>query len=107
MPKRADIEKVLLIGSGPIVIGQAAEFDFSGSQACTSLREEGVKVALVNSNPATIMTDPNMADAVYIEPLKPDIVAAIVKKSSLTGSSQVLEAKRASILRPSWQRWAF
>ncbi len=80
MPKRADIEKVLLIGSGPIVIGQAAEFDFSGSQACTSLREEGVKVALVNSNPATIMTDPNMADAVYIEPLKPDIVAAIVKK---------------------------
>ena len=63
MPKRADIGKVLLIGSGPIVIGQAAEFDFSGSQACTSLREEGVSVALVNSNPATIMTDPNMADA--------------------------------------------
>src|SRR5450756_3122735 len=79
MPKRADIEKVLLIGSGPIVIGQAAEFDFSGSQACTSLREEGIKVALVNSNPATIMTDPNMADAVYIEPLKPDIIAAIIK----------------------------
>ncbi|MGZ5502628.1 MAG: carbamoyl-phosphate synthase large subunit, partial [Halobacteriota archaeon] len=85
MPKRADIEKVLLIGSGPIVIGQAAEFDFSGSQACTSLREEGVKVALVNSNPATIMTDPNMADAVYIEPLKPDIVAAIVKKEQPDG----------------------
>jgi len=79
MPKRADIEKVLLIGSGPIVIGQAAEFDFSGSQACTSLREEGVKVALVNSNPATIMTDPNMAEAVYIEPLKPDIVAAVIE----------------------------
>ncbi len=85
MPKREDIEKVLLIGSGPIVIGQAAEFDFSGSQACTSLREEGVKVALVNSNPATIMTDPNMADAVYIEPLKPDIVAAIVKKEQPDG----------------------
>jgi carbamoyl-phosphate synthase large subunit len=85
MPKRADIEKVLLIGSGPIVIGQAAEFDFSGSQACTSLREEGVKVALVNSNPATIMTDPNMADAVYIEPLKPDIIAAIVKKEQPDG----------------------
>ncbi|MGZ4918649.1 MAG: carbamoyl-phosphate synthase large subunit [Halobacteriota archaeon] len=80
MPKRADIEKVLLIGSGPIVIGQAAEFDFSGSQACTSLREENVKVALVNSNPATIMTDPNMADSVYIEPLKPDIVAEIIRK---------------------------
>jgi carbamoyl-phosphate synthase large subunit len=85
MPKRADIEKVLLIGSGPIVIGQAAEFDFSGSQACTSLREEGVKVALVNSNPATIMTDPNMADAVYIEPLKPDVVAAIVRKEQPDG----------------------
>jgi carbamoyl-phosphate synthase large subunit len=85
MPKRANIEKVLLIGSGPIVIGQAAEFDFSGSQACTSLREEGVKVALVNSNPATIMTDPNMADAVYIEPLKPDIVAAIVQKEQPDG----------------------
>lgn len=80
MPKRAEIEKVLLIGSGPIVIGQAAEFDFSGSQACTSLREENVKVALVNSNPATIMTDPNMADSVYIEPLKPDIVAEIIRK---------------------------
>src|SRR5660398_51903 len=79
MHKRADIEKVLLIGSAPIVIGQAAEFDFSGSQACNSLREEGIKVALVNSNPATIMTDPNMADAVYIEPLKPDIIAAIIK----------------------------
>ncbi|MGZ4864390.1 MAG: carbamoyl-phosphate synthase large subunit [Halobacteriota archaeon] len=85
MPKRADIKKVLLIGSGPIVIGQAAEFDFSGSQACTSLREEGIKVALVNSNPATIMTDPNMADAVYIEPLKPDIVAAIIKKEQPDG----------------------
>ena len=80
MPKRLDIEKVLLVGSGPIVIGQAAEFDFSGSQACTSLREEGVKVALVNSNPATIMTDPNMADSVYIEPLEPDIVAEIIRK---------------------------
>ena len=85
MPKKADIQKVLLIGSGPIVIGQAAEFDFSGSQACTSLREEGVKVTLVNSNPATIMTDPNMADAVYIEPLKPDIVAAIVRKEEPDG----------------------
>ena len=65
MPKRDDIKKIMLIGSGPIMIGQAAEFDFSGSQACRSLREEGLKVVLVNSNPATIMTDPEMADAVY------------------------------------------
>ena len=71
MPKRPDIKKVLLIGSGPIMIGQAAEFDFSGSQACRSLREEGIKVVLVNSNPATIMTDTDMADAIYIEPLVP------------------------------------
>jgi len=85
MPKRLDIEKVLLVGSGPIVIGQAAEFDFSGSQACTSLREEGVKVALVNSNPATIMTDPNMADSVYIEPLEPDIVAEIIRRERPDG----------------------
>ncbi len=75
MPKRTDIHKVLLIGSGPIQIGQAAEFDFSGSQACKSLREEGIEVVLVNSNPATIMTDPDMADKVYIEPLVPEIVA--------------------------------
>ena len=68
MPKRTDIKKVLLIGSGPIQIGQAAEFDFSGSQACRALREEGIRVVLVNSNPATIMTDPEMADEVYIEP---------------------------------------
>jgi carbamoyl-phosphate synthase large subunit len=85
MPRRCDIEKVLLIGSGPIIIGQAAEFDFSGSQACTSLREEGIKVALVNSNPATIMTDPTMADSVYIEPLKPDIIAEIIKKERPDG----------------------
>ena len=69
MPLRADIRKVLVIGSGPIQIGQAAEFDFSGSQACKALREEGVEVVLVNSNPATIMTDFEMADVVYIEPL--------------------------------------
>ena len=72
MPKRRDIKKVLLIGSGPIMIGQAAEFDFSGSQACRSLREEGIKVVLVNSNPAPIMTDTDMADAIYIEPLEPE-----------------------------------
>jgi carbamoyl-phosphate synthase large subunit len=85
MPKRNDIHKVLLIGSGPIQIGQAAEFDFSGSQACKSLREEGIEVVLVNSNPATIMTDPDMADKVYIEPLVPEIVAKIIEKERPDG----------------------
>ncbi len=85
MPRRRDIHKVLLIGSGPIQIGQAAEFDFSGSQACKSLREEGIEVVLVNSNPATIMTDPDMADKVYIEPLVPEIVAKIIEKERPDG----------------------
>ena len=69
MPKRTDLETILIIGSGPIVIGQACEFDYSGTQACKALREEGYKVVLVNSNPATIMTDPEYADVTYIEPL--------------------------------------
>ena len=69
MPRREDIEKILIVGAGPIVIGQACEFDYSGVQACKALKEEGYKVVLVNSNPATIMTDPDMADSVYIEPL--------------------------------------
>jgi carbamoyl-phosphate synthase large subunit len=85
MPKRRDIKKVLLIGSGPIMIGQGAEFDFSGSQACRSLREEGIKVVLVNSNPATIMTDSDMADAIYIEPLEPEVVAKIIEKERPDG----------------------
>ena len=80
MPRREDIKKVLVIGSGPIIIGQAAEFDYSGSQACKALREEGVKVVLVNSNPATIQTDTDIADIVYIEPLVPEIVAEIIRK---------------------------
>lgn len=80
MPKRTDIKKILLIGSGPIIIGQACEFDYSGTQACKALREEGYKVVLVNSNPATIMTDPEMADATYIEPLTADIVEMIIAK---------------------------
>ena len=71
MPRRDDIQKILILGSGPIVIGQAAEFDYSGVQACKVLREEGYEVVLVNSNPATIMTDPEFADATYIEPLLP------------------------------------
>ena len=78
MPRREDIKKILVIGSGPIIIGQAAEFDYSGSQACKSLREEGYKVVLVNSNPATIMTDPEVADRTYIEPLSPEIIERII-----------------------------
>ena len=80
MPKRTDISKILIIGSGPIVIGQACEFDYSGAQACKALREEGYEVVLVNSNPATIMTDPEMADATYIEPITPKVVEEIIKK---------------------------
>src|SRR6187549_187615 len=80
MPRRTDIKRVLVIGSGPIVIGQAAEFDYSGTQACKALRAEGLEVVLVNSNPATIMTDPELADATYIEPLTPEIVEAIIEK---------------------------
>jgi len=80
MPKRTDIKKILLIGSGPIVIGQACEFDYSGTQACKALKEEGYKVVLINSNPATIMTDPEIADATYIEPLTADIIELIIKK---------------------------
>ncbi|HET8595906.1 MAG TPA: carbamoyl-phosphate synthase large subunit [Intrasporangium sp.] len=80
MPKRDDIKSVLVIGSGPIVIGQACEFDYSGTQACRVLREEGIRVILVNSNPATIMTDPEMADATYVEPITPEVVEAIIVK---------------------------
>lgn len=78
MPKRTDIKTILIIGAGPIVIGQACEFDYSGAQACKALREEGYRVVLVNSNPATIMTDPDMADAVYIEPIEWRTVAQII-----------------------------
>lgn len=80
MPKRKDLHKILMIGSGPIVIGQACEFDYSGSQACKALREEGYHTILINSNPATIMTDPNMADATYIEPLTVEAITEIIKK---------------------------
>src|SRR3954467_10077916 len=80
MPRRTDISSVLVIGSGPIVIGQAAEFDYSGTQACRVLRAEGLRVVLVNSNPATIMTDPEFADATYVEPITPEFVEAIIAK---------------------------
>ncbi|MGH6782974.1 MAG: carbamoyl-phosphate synthase large subunit, partial [Sphingomonadaceae bacterium] len=80
MPKRTDINSILIIGAGPIVIGQACEFDYSGTQACKALREEGYRIILVNSNPATIMTDPDLADATYVEPITPEIVAKIIEK---------------------------
>ena len=78
MPKRTDIDSILIIGAGPIIIGQACEFDYSGTQACKALKAEGYRIILVNSNPATIMTDPELADATYIEPITPDIVAKII-----------------------------
>ena len=74
MPKRTDLKTILIIGAGPIVIGQACEFDYSGTQACKALKEEGYKVILINSNPATIMTDPNVADKTYIEPITTEII---------------------------------
>ena len=80
MPRRDDIQSIMIIGAGPIIIGQACEFDYSGAQACKALKEEGYRVILVNSNPATIMTDPVMADATYVEPITPEIVEKIIAK---------------------------
>ena len=80
MPKRSDIKKILILGAGPIVIGQACEFDYSGVQACKALKEEGYSVVLVNTNVAIIMTDPEMADATYIEPINHSVVEKIIKK---------------------------
>src|ERR1700682_751954 len=80
MPRRTDIKTVMIIGAGPIVIGQACEFDYAGTQACKTLKDEGYRVVLVNSNPATIMTDPDLADATYIEPITPEIVTKIIEK---------------------------
>ena len=80
MPKRLDIGSILLIGSGPIVIGQACEFDYSGTQACKALREEGYRIILINSNPATIMTDPELSDRTYIEPITVDVVEQVIQQ---------------------------
>ena len=108
MPKRTDIESILIIGAGPIVIGQACEFDYSGAQACKALREEGYRVLLINSNPATIMTDPEMADATYIEPVRWQTVADIIEKErpqallptmgGQTGLNTALDLARAGVL---------
>src|SRR5215212_9748736 len=80
MPKRTDLKTILVIGSGPIVIGQGCEFDYSGVQACKALRNEGYRVVLINSNPATIMTDPEFADSTYVEPLTPDVLHLIIEQ---------------------------
>ena len=80
MPKRTDIKSILIIGAGPIVIGQACEFDYSGTQAVKALKDEGYRVVLINSNPATIMTDPSLADATYIEPITPEFVTRVIAK---------------------------
>lgn len=80
MPKRKDIKSILVIGAGPIVIGQACEFDYSGTQACKALRSDGYRIILINSNPATIMTDPDVADKTYIEPITTEIIEEIIKK---------------------------
>ena len=108
MPKREDINTVLVIGSGPIIIGQAAEFDYAGTQACRALKEEGVEVVLINSNPATIMTDPETADVTYIEPLNLDRLTQIIEKErpdallpNLGGQSALnlcLELQEAGVL---------
>src|SRR5512133_2556517 len=109
MPKRTDIHRILIIGSGPIVIGQACEFDYSGTQACKALREEGYEVILVNSNPATIMTDPNLADRTYIEPITPEIVEKIIARErpdailptmgGQTGLNTAMELSESGVLQ--------
>src|SRR5438309_9955773 len=109
MPKRTDLRKILLIGSGPIVIGQACEFDYSGTQACKALREEGFEVVLVNSNPATIMTDPEMADRTYIEPVTWEMVAKVIARErphallptlgGQTGLNTAMDLHREGILQ--------
>ncbi|MBX9737846.1 MAG: hypothetical protein K2X32_13065 [Phycisphaerales bacterium] len=85
MPKRSDIKTILIIGAGPIVIGQGCEFDYSGTQACKTLKSEGFRVVLINSNPATIMTDPEMADRTYIEPITPECVRKVLQKQKDMG----------------------
>ena len=109
MPKRKDIKKILVIGAGPIIIGQACEFDYSGTQACKALKDEGYKVILINSNPATIMTDPDIADKTYIEPITLKILEKILKKErpnailptmgGQTALNLAMEAKRKGVLK--------
>ncbi len=113
MPKRTDISSILIIGAGPIVIGQACEFDYSGTQACKALKDEGYRVILVNSNPATIMTDPGLADATYIEPITAGIVAKIIEKERpdallpTMGGQTALNTARASPRTARWRNSAW
>ena len=107
MPKRTDLHKILVIGAGPIVIGQGCEFDYSGSQAVKALKEEGYEVVLVNSNPATIMTDPHMADATYIEPIEQQTLAAIIRKERPDALLPTLADRRRSTPLLVWTRAAF
>ena len=109
MPKRKDLKKILVVGAGPIVIGQACEFDYSGTQACKALKDEGYKVILINSNPATIMTDPNVADKTYIEPITLEILEKIIQKEKpdailptmggQTALNLAMEAEKKGILK--------
>ena len=109
MPKREDIKKILIIGAGPIVIGQACEFDYSGAQACKSLKEEGYQVVLVNSNPATIMTDPDLSDKTYIEPITKEFVTQIIElekpdvllptMGGQTALNLAMEAEKSGLLK--------
>src|ERR1700730_14380105 len=108
MPKRTDLASILILGAGPIVIGQACEFDYSGAQACKALKAEGYRVILVNSNPATIITDPGLADATYVEPLTPELVERIIEKErpdallptlgGQTGLNLAMELARTGVL---------
>ena len=100
MPRNMHLKKVMVIGSGPIVIGQAAEFDYAGTQACRALKEEGIEVVLINSNPATIMTDANVADRVYIEPITPEFVEEIIAKERPDGLLPTLGGPGCHCARP-------
>src|SRR5213083_1114516 len=109
MPRRTDIDTILIIGAGPIIIGQACEFDYSGTQAVKALKAEGFRVVLVNSNPATIMTDPELADATYVEPVTPEYVAAIIAKErpdavlpTMGGQTALDTIGLPAIIRPSF-----
>ena len=109
MPKRKDLKKILVVGAGPIIIGQACEFDYSGTQACKALKDEGYKVVLINSNPATIMTDPDVADKTYIEPITKEILEKILIKEKpnailptmggQTALNLAMEAEKSGILK--------
>ena len=107
MPKRTDISSILIIGSGPIVIGQACEFDYSGAQACKALKAEGYRVVLVNSNPATIMTDPEMADATYVEPLTVELLEKIIAEERRMRCCRRWGDRRDSTWRWRWRSRGF